>query len=79
MSEPRRGILAEGSSHLDVTPREQQVVDLIGAGFSRKAVGRALKIDPGTVGAYVSKIGARIPGTGSPTAKIIAWVLTHGQ
>jgi len=70
--------LAEGSSQLNVTPREQQVVDLIGAGLSYKAVGRSLKIGHGTVGAYVNKIGARIEGNGSPKSKIIAWVLTHG-
>lgn len=76
---PRRAILTEGSSELDVTPREQQIVDLIGAGMSYKAVGRSLKIGPGTVGAYVNKIGARIRGNGSPKSKIIAWVITHGQ
>lgn len=78
MTQPRLGILAEGSSQLSVTPREQQIMDLIGAGMSYKAVGRSLKIEQGTVGAYVNKIGARIEGLGSPKSKIIAWVLTHG-
>lgn len=75
----RGSILGPGSSQLQLTPRERQVVDYIGAGFSHKKAGRALGITEKTVSNYAHGIAQRIEGDGMPRAKIIAWALTHGD
>lgn len=72
-------VLKPGSTSLRLTLREREVADLVGCGFSYKKIGRELGITSMGVGAHVSNIAGRIPGTGAARLKVAAWVWVYGD
>lgn len=46
----------QGAKHTNLTKRERQVLTLIAHGYTRKEVGRALKISHNTAATHISKI-----------------------
>lgn len=56
---------------IELTPREVQVVQLVGEGLSYKAIGKRLGIARSSVAVYVSRIARLIPGEASPLRKMI--------
>ena len=72
-------VLTDGSSSLNLTERESQIADLVVLGYSHKKIGHELGITAMGVACHVSKIAARIPGTGSAKLKVAAWIWTYGQ
>ena len=75
--EERGGILAAGSSTVQLTDREDQIARLLSLGYQHKSIGHTVGISPGTVSAHVARIAARIPGNGNPTVKVTVWYLEH--
>lgn len=71
-------VLHEGSSQLCLTPRERQVAELVGCGWSYKKIGSELGITKMSVAVHVSHIAQRIPGDGNPRLQVAAWMWQFG-
>jgi DNA-binding NarL/FixJ family response regulator len=58
----------EEPAHIDLTPREQQVLRLLVQGASNKAIARRLEITPHTAKFHVASIVAKLAATGRTDA-----------
>lgn len=58
-----------------LTPRQREVVELVGRGLSNKAISLELDLSVHTVERHVSDAAARIPLEGPPRFKCILWAL----
>ncbi|GAB1818497.1 response regulator [Herbidospora sp. RD11066] len=56
-----------------LTPREREVLELVGAGLSNQAIARSLRLTEGTVKTYVSAILTRLGVTNRVQAAIVAY------
>jgi DNA-binding NarL/FixJ family response regulator len=54
----------EQPAHIDLTPREQQVLQLLAQGASNKTIARRLEITPHTAKFHVASIVAKLGATG---------------
>ncbi len=71
---PNNGsVLAPGSSQLQMSEREWQVVELIGCGKSLKYTANALKINVKTVSVHMKNIAERLGDSAKPRDMIVAW------
>lgn len=71
------GILAPGSSTVQLTDREDQIARMLSLGYQHKSIAHKIGISPNTVSAHVARIARRIPGNGNPTVKVTVWYLEH--
>lgn len=53
-----------------LTPRQQQVADLIAQGWTNKRIAAALKLEPCTVRLYVTRIAKRLELDGSDDCRV---------
>jgi DNA-binding NarL/FixJ family response regulator len=58
----------EEPTHVDLTPREQQVLQLLAQGASNKSIARRLEITPHTAKFHVASIVAKLAATGRTDA-----------
>lgn len=59
-----------------LTPRQQQIVELVARGQSSKAIAHQLGIAPRTVEDHIAEAAKRIPGGGRQRHKITVWFWT---
>ena len=59
-----------------LTPREEQVAQLVAEGFTKRQVAESLHISESWVDGCVRSIVNKIPGEARGTKKIMRWVLT---
>jgi DNA-binding NarL/FixJ family response regulator len=62
------GETEEEPAHVDLTPREQQVLQLLAQGASNKTIARRLEITPHTAKFHVASIVAKLAATGRTDA-----------
>jgi DNA-binding NarL/FixJ family response regulator len=62
------GETEEEPAHVDLTPREQQVLHLLAQGASNKTIARRLEITPHTAKFHVASIVAKLAATGRTDA-----------
>jgi len=67
--------MAQAAEHLDLTDREQQVLELLATGLSNNNMGDRLHLSPRTVEKYVSSL-LRKTGTNN-RAELIRFAFTH--
>lgn len=58
----------DAPAHVDLTPREQQVLQLLAQGASNKEIARSLRITPHTAKFHVASIVAKLGATGRTDA-----------
>jgi DNA-binding NarL/FixJ family response regulator len=56
-----------------LSPRQTEVVELVCEGLSNKAIATELGISHGRVRQQITAIGKKLPGTGPPRWRIMAW------
>ncbi len=76
MSAGRPAVVRTFPPPFGVTPREQEVANLIARGLTHAEIGRALKISRGTVGTYSSNLMKRVGLTS--TAEITHFAIWAG-
>ena len=62
------GEMEEEPAHIDLTPRELQVLQLLAQGASNKTIARRLEITPHTAKFHVASIVAKLAATGRTDA-----------
>jgi DNA-binding NarL/FixJ family response regulator len=62
------GVMEEEPAHVDLTPRELQVLQLLAQGASNKTIARRLEITPHTAKFHVASIVAKLAATGRTDA-----------
>ena len=62
------GEMGEEPAHIDLTPRELQVLQLLARGASNKTIARRLEITPHTAKFHVASIVAKLAATGRTDA-----------
>jgi DNA-binding NarL/FixJ family response regulator len=70
-AETASGLAAEAEeelAHVDLTPREQQVLQLLAQGASNKMIARRLEITPHTAKFHVASIVAKLAASGRTDA-----------
>ena len=72
-------VLAEGSTGLRMSRTERQLAEFIATGQSYKVIAHRMGMPLGTLGTYVAKLAARIPGQGNPRQKVSAWMWVYGS
>ena len=56
-----------------LSPRQEQVAELVARGRTYKAIAKELNISRFTVHRHIVAIGARLPGVGATRERIMAW------
>ena len=56
-----------------LSPRQEQVAELVVRGYSDKRIASELGLCLGSVKEYVKRIGRRLGGEGRPRLKIVRW------
>lgn len=59
-----------------LTPRQQEVANLVARGLSNKAIARELKLSTETVESHVRDAAERLPFPGRPRYRIMVWFFT---
>lgn len=63
----------------DLTPREREVLELVGQGKSRRGVARELEISVKTVDGYLESLAVKLPGDGSRLRRLALLVARNPE